>query len=144
MADWSQSHFLQSLGWATLNSFWQMALLWCCYLGLSHAFKLTSHKKYQLAVSAVLLGFLWSAFSFYTYFQSAATSSVSIFSQTIPENSILLNTMLLAASIAYLSLLIFPSYRLFKNWQFVQKIKKEGLQKAALNYRLFVQRVGAH
>jgi hypothetical protein len=28
MAAWSQSPFLQALGWAMLNSFWQMALLY--------------------------------------------------------------------------------------------------------------------
>ena len=45
MAQWSQLHFLQALGWATLNSFWQMAILWCAFAGANHLFKLSATKK---------------------------------------------------------------------------------------------------
>jgi bla regulator protein BlaR1 len=143
MANWSQSHFLQSLGWATLNSFWQMALLWCIYLAINSFFKISSGKKYQLAVVAIFTGFLWFSFTFFYYFNSSSVSSVAIFNQTISESNSLLNQFLLSASLAYLGLLIFPSYRLFKNWQFVQRIKKQGLHRADLGYRLFVQRISA-
>jgi beta-lactamase regulating signal transducer with metallopeptidase domain len=141
MANWSQSHFLQSLGWATINSFWQMALLWCFYLLASYLFQLSSAKKYQFAVAAILAGFAWFVFSFFHYFQSSPVSALAFFNQTINESNSLLNIFLYAASVAYLSLLIFPSYKLFKNWQFVQRIKKHGLQKADLSCRLFVQKI---
>jgi bla regulator protein blaR1 len=42
-----------------------------------------------------------------------------------------------------LSLLLIPSWRLFRNWQFVRRIKRNGLHKAGLEYRLFVQKVAA-
>jgi beta-lactamase regulating signal transducer with metallopeptidase domain len=141
MASWSQSHFLQSLGWATLNSFWQMALLWCIYLAINSAFKISSDKKYRLAVTAIVAGFVWFVFTFVYYFNSSLASGIAFFSQRINESNSVLNIFLLSASLAYLSLLIFPSYRLFRNWRFVQKIKKEGLHKADLNYRLFIQKV---
>lgn len=144
MASWSQSHFLQSLGWATLNSFWQMALLWCLYLAASHLFKLSSHKKYQLSVTAIVIGFAWFVLSFIFFYESSPASAIGVFNQTITESNSLLNIFLISASVAYLSLLFFPSYRLFRNWQFVQRIKKEGLKKADLNYRLFVQKVSGH
>jgi bla regulator protein blaR1 len=144
MASWSQSQFLQSLGWATLNSFWQMALLWCLYLAASHIFKLSSRKKYQLSVTAIIIGFAWFVLSFVFFYKSSPVSTIAIFDQRISESNDLLNIFLLSASVAYLSLLIFPSYRLFRNWQFVQHIKKEGLQKADLHYRLFVQKVAGH
>lgn len=143
MASWSQSQFLQSLGWATLNSFWQMALLWCIYLAINSVFKTSSHKKYQLAVGAIITGFVWFAFTFVYYYNSTSVSSIALFNQTISESNSMLNIFLLSASVAYLSLLIFPSYRLFRNWKFVQKIKKEGLKKAELNYRLFVNKISA-
>jgi bla regulator protein BlaR1 len=143
MASWSQSHFLQSLGWATLNSFWQMALLWCIYLAINSTFKISSDKKYRLAVGAIVTGFLWFVFTFVYYFNSSSVSGIAILNQTISESNNTLNIFLLSASVAYLSLLIFPTYRLFRNWQFVQKIKKEGLQKANLNYRLFVQKISS-
>lgn len=144
MAGWSQSHFLQSLGWATLNSFWQMALLWCLYLAAIHLFRLSSHKKYQLAVLASFIGFAWFGFSFISFYKSSPVSTIAFFDQSVPESNTILNSFLLSASITYLGLLIFPSYRLFKNWQFVQRIKKEGLQKANLNCRLFVQKISGH
>src|SRR5215211_1976297 len=144
MANWSQSHFLQALGWATLNSFWQMALLWCLFLGASHLFNLSSHKKYQLSVLAIAIGFAWFILSFIFFYRSSPIFTIAIFDQAVNESDSILNIFLISASVAYLSLLIFPSYRLFKNWQFVQRIKKEGLQKAGLNYRLFVQKISGH
>jgi len=143
MANWSQSHFLQSLGWATLNSFWQMALLWCIYSGIVYLLNPSFRKKYQLSVLAISTGFVWFLFTFIYYFKSSSVSTVSIFNQSINETDSLLNVFLLSASVAYLSLLIFPSIRLFRNWQFVQRIKKQGLHKAELNYRLFVQKISS-
>ncbi|MGZ5548381.1 MAG: hypothetical protein ACXWFZ_10570, partial [Nitrososphaeraceae archaeon] len=117
MANWSQSHFLKSLGWATLNSFWQMALLWCVFIGASYIFKISSHKKYQLSVLAIVTGFIWFLATFFYYFQSSPVSTISFFDKGIQESNSILNMLLLSASVAYLSLLIFPSYKLYRNWQ---------------------------
>lgn len=143
MAGWSQSHFLQSLGWATLNSFWQMALLWCLFLAASRIFHLSSQKKYQLSVISITTGFFWFISTFLIFFQSSSISTIAIFNQSINENNNFLQIFLIAASVTYLVLLVFPAYRLFQNWKFVQKIKKEGLKKADLTYRLFVQKIAA-
>lgn len=140
---WGQSHFLQSLGWATLNSFWQMALLWCIYLLANSAFKISSHKKYQLSVGAVMMGFVWFVCTFFYYFNSIESSSIAFFNQSISESNSILNIFLISASVTYLILLIFPTYRLIKNFRFVQKIKKQGLMKAELKYRLFVQKISS-
>lgn len=144
MVNWSQSHFLQSLGWATLNSIWQMALLWCVFLAANSIFKFSAHRKCQFSVTAVMAGFAWFVLTFFYFYNTKSTSVVGFFNQAISQSNSLLNIFLISASIAYLSLLIFPAYRLFRNWRFVQRIKKEGLQKADLNYRLFVQKVSAH
>jgi bla regulator protein BlaR1 len=141
MANWSQSHFLQSLGWATLNSFWQIALLWCIFCLINHLFKLPSFRKYQLSVAAMFSGFVWFVITFIYFFQSSSISVLSFFNQSIEENNTFLNVALISASVSYLALLCFPSYRLFRNWQFVQRIKKYGLRKANLNHRLFVQNI---
>lgn len=140
---WSQSHFLQSLGWATLNSFWQMALLWCIYLLVNSAFKISSQKKYELSVGAVMMGFVWFVCTFFYYFNTSESSSIAFFNQSISESNSVLNVFLISASSTYLILLIFPSYRLIRNFRFVQKIKKQGLIKAELNYRLFVQKISS-
>ena len=143
MAAWSQSQFLQALGWATLNSFWQMAILWCLFVGANHFFKLSSTRKYQAAVGAMLIGFGWFITTFVLYYQNS-TSSYAIFENVISHSNNLLNICLLSASLTYLLLLVFPAVRLFKNWRYVQTIKKDGLGKADLTYRLFVQKIAAH
>lgn len=144
MVNWSHSHFLQSLGWATLNSFWQMALLWCFFLAASSLFKLSAHKKYQLSAMSVMAGFAWFVLTFFYFYNTRSISNIALFNHSISESNSLLNIFLISASVTYLSLLIFPAYRLFRNWKFVQRIRKEGLQKANLNYRLFVQKISSH
>lgn len=136
-----QSHFLQALGWATLNSLWQMALLWATFCAVNHTFKLSASRKYQASVGAMLIGFAWFLSTFLFYYQNHS-SSYAFFENTVVHSNILLHICLLSASVTYLLLLVFPAIRLIKNWQFVQKIKTEGQSKAQLEYRLFVQKVG--
>lgn len=140
MAAWTQSHFLQALGWATLNSIWQMALLWAIFSGVSQAFKLSSSRKYQASVSAIMLGFAWAISTAVFYYQNHS-SSYAFFQNTIVHSNSILHIFLLSASITYLLLLVFPGLRLIRNWRYVQTIKKEGQRKAQLEYRLFVQKV---
>lgn len=140
MASLTQSHFLQALGWATLNSLWQMALLWAIFSGLSHAVQLSSSRKYKASVGAMLIGFAWFISTFFFYYQNHS-STYAFFENTVVHSNSLLHVLLLSASVTYLLLLVFPAVRLFRNWQFVQLIKKEGQEKAQLDYRLFVQKV---
>ena len=144
MADLSSSLFLQALGWATLNSFWQFALLWCCFQLIKHYTSINSNSRYLLAVYSMFIGFGWFAFTFsYFYFnEQALQNSFSV----IPINgsASLLPIILSSASIAYLSLLFIPSYKILRNWRFIQKIKKHGLDKAPFRYRIFVQKISAH
>ncbi|HEU4903798.1 MAG TPA: M56 family metallopeptidase [Flavisolibacter sp.] len=141
MAAWMQSHFLQALGWATLNSLWQMALLWALFCSINHTCRLSASRKYQASVGAILLGFTWFLSTFLFYYQNHS-SSYAFFENTVVHSNILLHICLLSASVTYLLLLVFPAIRLFRNWQFVQRIKTEGQSKAQLEYRLFVQKVG--
>ncbi|HEX6332940.1 MAG TPA: M56 family metallopeptidase [Flavisolibacter sp.] len=143
MADLSQSHFLQSLGWATLNSFWQMAMLWCIYLGITSVRRFSAHQKYQLAVGAVFTGFAWFCITLAIYYFSTGAAAVLRRSTDAGSSGDFLSMLLVAASFAYLALLVFPSLRLFRNWQFVKRIRREGIEKAHLEYRLFVQKISA-
>jgi beta-lactamase regulating signal transducer with metallopeptidase domain len=140
MAAWTQSHFLQALGWATLNSIWQMALLWAVFSSINHACKLSSSRQFQSAVGALLIGFGWFVGTFVFYYLNHS-SSYAFFENTVVHSNRLLNILLLSASVTYLILLIFPAIRLFRNWQFVQQIKKDGQRKAQLEYRLYVQKI---
>ncbi len=141
MANWSQSHILHSLGWATLNSFWQMALLWCLFLGASQLFRFSAQKKYQYSVLAIITGFAWFIFTFFYYYNSKPVTALAFITDTINAPGDLLNIFLYSASLAYLALLIFPAHRLYRNWRFIRSIRREGLQKADYQYRLFVQKI---
>ncbi|MER3471149.1 MAG: hypothetical protein C4330_07410 [Chitinophagaceae bacterium] len=140
----SGSQFLQSLGWATLNSFWQAGLLWCLYLLATHLFQLSSQKKYSLAVTALVSSFAWFLLSFILFFISGKAENFAVVKLTIKDNYSILNIILSAASVAYLLLLSIPTYKLLQNWQHVYRLKKQGLQKSSFNCRLFVQKIGKH
>jgi len=143
MADWSSSHFLQALGWATLNSFWQMALLWCIFQLLTHFVKFTSNQKYLLAVSNVFVGFMWFLLSFSIFYKSGFTeTALSTLSVELPSDK--LSIILSCASLTYLLLLVVPTVRIVRNWLFLKQIKGTGLEKAPYRHRLFAQRIAGH
>lgn len=141
MTDWSQSAFLQALGWATLNSFWQMALLWLVFAGSDSIFRLSPGKKYMAALVSLGIGFTWFICTFIFYFNQGTAGLLPLADHTMAPTSDTWQVILSSASVAYLLLLVFPAYRLFKNWQYIEYLKKYGLQKTALEYRLFVKKV---
>jgi hypothetical protein len=51
MTAFGNSAFLQALGWATLNSFWQMAALWTLFLLAKHFFRLSSEKPVSTSIA---------------------------------------------------------------------------------------------
>lgn len=140
MAAWTQSLFLQALGWAILNSLWQMALLWFLFSSLNHVFSLSSAYKYRLSAGALLLGFAWFVGTFINYYVYPSTGNSLFHYANIPSGG-LLPVLLLSASVAYLLLLVIPALRLFRNWQYVQQIKTTGQTRAHADHRLFVQKI---
>jgi len=143
MTYWGDSLFLQSIGWAILNSFWQMALLWCLFQLGSHFIKLSSNRKYLFAVYSVFLGFVWFIATLVSYYSSGLNHS-TVSTLAVEVSATQLSVILSAASVAYLSLLIFPTYRIIYNWKSLKQIKKGNLQKAAYRYRLFTQKIASH
>ncbi|HVG40546.1 MAG TPA: M56 family metallopeptidase [Chitinophagaceae bacterium] len=143
MADIGQSPFLQSLGWATLNSFWQWAALWCLFLCVQYIFRPSSQRKYLWAVAFMGLGVLWFLTTFYNHYQSGTVEASFIAHQSWAPDTLTWNIILTSASITYLLLFIFPVYRFYKNWQYIKQVRNYGLHKANYEYRLFVKKVSA-
>lgn len=142
MANWSQSELLQAIGWAIVNSIWQMAFLWCLYLLIVRVFSPSSNTKYTLAVSSLLGGALWSFYSFISFKVDGSAVQEGMAS-VIGTGDIFISNILSAASMAYLGLLVFPAYNLVKNYRYVTHIKTKGIKKAELQYRLFVKNIAA-
>jgi len=144
-----QSNFLQALGWAVINSLWQMAFLWVVYQFVSAVFKVKKpSQKGSLATGLLFSGFAWFVFTFFSIlvdkpgYQSEYSTIV-----TIQGNSAVsdwLYTTLPIASIAYLILLILPLLNFIRNYRYVQAIRTYGLSKANVKLRMFTNKIAAH
>lgn len=139
---WNEFHFLHALGWAILNNFWQMALLWCLYLFISNTFKIPAHQTYLIAVFSVFLGLVWFLFSLFSFYGQAHSLSES-WNPSRFYNSEIVEGILSAASLLYLLFLMIPTYKLFRNWGFLQAVRKKGRTKAPVEIRLFVAKMAA-
>ncbi|HKZ65843.1 MAG TPA: M56 family metallopeptidase, partial [Chitinophagaceae bacterium] len=141
-----QSNFLQALGWAVLNSMWQMALLWVVYQLVTAISRTTkSSQKSTLATCLLFAGFAWFVFTFFVILAdtSSAHTGYSVFT-TINSNQEVntwLYTMLPIASIIYLVLLVLPLLNFIRNYRYVQAIRQYGISKADVQWRMFVQKI---
>ncbi len=143
-----QSNFLQALGWAVLNSLWQMALLWVVYQLVTAIFRTArSSQKSVLATTLLFAGFAWFVFTFFIILQDTSSAhtgySTFIFVNGNQEVNNWLYTMLPAASVVYLVMLILPVLNFIRNYRYVQVIRRYGLTKADVQWRMFVQKMAA-
>jgi len=140
-----QANFLQSLGWAVLNSLWQLALLWVIYQFIIGFFRnVSSAVKSSMASSLLIGGFAWFLYTFFTAFAdlSDKTTIASGISANEEVNTYL-QQVLPVASVLYLVLLILPLLHFVRNYRYVQVIRKYGLSKMNVEWRMFVNKVAA-
>jgi beta-lactamase regulating signal transducer with metallopeptidase domain len=142
-----QSNFLQALGWAVLNSLWQMALLWMIYQLISGIFKTArASQKSYLATGLIVIGFTWFVYTFFSILfadnsDHGVITSGWIGSYDKPQLNQWLNTMLPIASMIYLGLLFLPLFYFIRNYRYVQAIRKHDLSKVDAQWRIFVRNV---
>src|SRR5260221_253213 len=144
-----QTNFLQALGWAVLNSLWQMALLWVVYQAITSVFrKMRSSSRSSLASLLLFAGFTWFVFTFVSIFTSYSASESVISSAFINAtgneqlNNWLQQTLPIA-SVLYLVLLLLPLLHFARNYRYVQIIRNNGLSKADIQWRMFIKKVSA-
>ncbi|MBI5372268.1 MAG: M48 family metalloprotease [Sphingobacteriales bacterium] len=139
-------HLLQSLGWALLNSLWQMALLWIVYQVISSLSRQAKASlRSNLATSFLFTGFGWFVLSFISGYRdiSAGNEAGSPLAATPGTyNGILQGLPWISA--AYLLLLVFPVLRFIRNYRYVQVIRRSGHSKIQVDWRIFVRNVAAH
>lgn len=141
------SNFLQALGWAVLNSLWQMAFLWVVYQVILSFGVTRSAVKSRLAAMLLFTGFVWFIISLVSnWLISPETAQNTLFTvaaldaTTTTELNNGLQQILPYASIAYLGLLILPVIQFIRNYRFVQIIRSKGLTKCAVDLRMFVKK----
>ena len=143
-----QSNFLQALGWAVLNSLWQMALLWVVYQLVTAIFRTAkSSQKSTLATTLLFAGFAWFILTFFVILADTSSAhsgySTFIFVNSNKEVNNWLYTMLPVASVVYLVLLNASFLNFIRNYRYVQVIRRYGLLKADVQWRMFVQKMAA-
>jgi bla regulator protein blaR1 len=143
----NQLTFLQSLGWALVNSLWQMALLWAIYQLITVSFqKLKASKRTSLAILFTFSGFGWFI---YTLTESLVTNSNTINSLYNPGMidddrwNYFAGKILPYAAILYLVILTAPLWQFIRNYRFVQFIRTSGLKKIEVDWRMYVKRTAA-
>ena len=148
MTAFGQSVFLQSLGWAVLNSLWQMALLWVVFQLVSGTVKgMRSGQKTTLASILLFAGFAWFLYTFFIVLFTPSHNNILIdsfaassgnekvadwFRQTLP-----------AAAFAYMILLLFPILHFRRNYRYVKVIRNHGLSKIHVDWRIFTKKMAA-
>ncbi len=146
MTAFGESNFLQALGWAVLNSLWQMALLWVVFQIVTGLYKkISSAGKSMLASALLMTGFGWFLFTFASILFSQAEPGAATL-VAVEGNDQLNNWLrktLPVASIIYLILLILPLVHFIRNYRYVQAIREYGLSKADVELRMFVKKIAA-
>jgi len=141
------ANFLQSLGWAALNSLWQLAFLWIIFQLLVTVFKVKPSFKSGIASTLLIAGFGWFIYTFATTYNTA--SNIATFSSGLlnvngnQQVNCWFLQFLPIASIIYLSLLIFPILSFIRNYRYVQIISRYGLSKINIDSKLFVKRTAS-
>ncbi len=140
-----QSNFLQALGWAVLNSLWQLAFLWVGHQAIVFILRISKPSvKSTMATVLLFAGFGWFLFTFISLLVSNGHPGAAAGLIDVETNADLRNWLqatLPIASTVYLVLLIVPILQLFRNYRYVQVIRTTGLTRSSLEWRLFVRNV---
>jgi beta-lactamase regulating signal transducer with metallopeptidase domain len=149
-----QLPFLYNLGYAIGHSLWQMSLVWLAYTGISAIQKWSSTQRYNLAVSAVATGFT-SFIATLFYFSAKMYSGEAIPGPSFAispasksaDNGVLqyyhylldaLKSLAPYLSCAYILVTLLLVVRLINGFKQVEYLKTKGINKAPVDWRLFV------
>lgn len=146
-----QSAFLKALGWALLNSLWQMALLWLVYVALTrNGRKLLSRQRHTLALLTLAGGSLWFLVTLVMNLYEAANGPRVITLYVTENDPVATGTWpgiishwfepaLPFLSLAYLLAAAFLFIRFYFQYRHTQQLFTTGLQKAHPEWRIFLQ-----
>lgn len=157
MQSLSQSAFIQALGYSIANSLWQMALLWLIYAVVSAVLKPTASHKYIVAALLQSIGFVWFVFTLQFYYseynrflsvEATGLDSKAI-ATLVPQGqglrSLIIEWMIRGEqllpylSVAYLLLMLVLCIRWIIGYRYTIMIRKEGLVKISVDWRLFIK-----
>jgi len=151
MALLGQSAFLKALGWALLNSIWQMAILWLVYLVLTASLrKLTADIKHSLAIILLGSGFVWFggtlALKYFDYSEGPAVINASEVDQAGFTSVSGFSVQSLELALPYLSsiylvVIAFLFFRFFTQYRYTRHISTQSIHKLRPQLRMYVMQV---
>ncbi|HEY2721970.1 MAG TPA: M56 family metallopeptidase [Chitinophagaceae bacterium] len=142
------ANFLQALGWAVINSLWQMAFLWIIFQVILSFGISKSSTKSRLATILLGAGFSWFLYTLISHWIidpdaiKRSLLAIGSFEKGNAAWNEKLQIILPYASLCYLLLLFVPLIQFIRNYRFVQLIRERGLTKCKVDLRIFVQRFG--
>lgn len=151
-----QSAFLKALGWALLNSLWQMALLWLVYLALTMGGKkLLSRQRHAIALLSLTGGSLWflTTLAINLYKAANGPQVITVYLENDPALitgfwpgviSQWFEPALPFLSLTYLLAAAFLFVRFYFQYRHTQRLFTTGLQKADPEWRIFLQQAVQH
>jgi len=142
----SHSNFLQALGWAVINSLWQMALLWMIYKFFVFIIKPGSSLKSKSAFILLIGGTGWFIISFILAYNTPVKNNSTLLTWNDISYSLndRISSILPYASIAYLVLLVIPVIRFIISLRQVIQIRTKNIRKIEIQWRLFVKKMTAY
>lgn len=159
----TNSAFLQALGYAIAHSLWQMAIIWAICTAINNFLQTKANIKYTTAVVAQIVGFIWFGFTFqYYYFQcTEAIKTTGLLIGSSEINFILANNnnsfnaylisfflqtekLLPYLSIAYLLVFITLSFKWAYCYNYAQTLRTKGIQKIDVDWKVFVKQTAAY
>lgn len=153
MALLGQSAFLKALGWALLNSIWQMAALWVIYLVLSAVLRkqLTAHIKHSVSILLLGAGSFWFALTlavkYFEFSESpmvvAAEGQEATLSGVIGSSLQNLEAVLPYFSSVYLVVIVFLFFRFVMQYRYTKYVSTHSIHKLQPQFRIYVQQVAS-
>ncbi|MCF1714834.1 M48 family metalloprotease [Flavihumibacter sp. RY-1] len=141
-----QNAWLEALGWAIVNSWWQFGILWIVWLLVQKLWPLPSAaSKYNLAMALLLLGSAWVVSTGFTF-----EASDQLYSGLAQDNSALLGIswweqlqrgfyqLFSFISLFYLVWLAYRFTQLAFQYQDLRRDARMGLHKSPATLRIFV------
>lgn len=143
-----QAWFLQSLGWAIVNSLWQGFILWLTYILVITADKrMPALVRYHLSNILLLTSFAWFIITLIQNYRALTNTSsfplthFQIKLSNVPE---LVNAILPLLSLIYIVSLFRFGLRFVKKLSTAHFLQTNGVSKAPIDFRLFVQKTAYH
>jgi beta-lactamase regulating signal transducer with metallopeptidase domain len=126
--------FFENLGFAIINSFWQMIILWLFVVSIRYFLNISVKSSYIIAVLAQFAGFGWFI---YTIFHPFRFSSIQNGLPVIGYSENKLN-IINYISIIYILFLILNYLKLIKDFHYSSRIRKNGISDVSEHIQNFI------